>query len=133
MVYHLKFENWQWPCFSICKKKKDSFDCDNQIEKGPNSSNEIVPQNDTSERTDNKKEAPYSIKADFAMPPTRISVNTAMSLSEKLQNGSVLTNKRIFLFLAYRKAWPLPIFKFKMIDHHNGRKKYNNRKIIVEY
>jgi hypothetical protein len=25
-------------------------------------------------------------------PPTRISVNTAMSLSEKLQNGSVLTN-----------------------------------------
>ena len=92
MVYHLKFENWKWPCFSICKKKKDTFDCDNQIEKGPNSSTEIVPQNDTSERTDNKKEAPYSIKADFAMPPTRISVNTAMSLSEKLQNGSVLTN-----------------------------------------
>ena len=92
MVYHLKFENWKWPCFSICKKKKDSFDCDNQIEKGPNSSTESVPQNDTSKRTDNKNEAPYSIKADFAMPPTRISVNTAMSLSEKLQNGSVLTN-----------------------------------------
>jgi hypothetical protein len=23
MVYHLKFESWKWPCFSICKKKKD--------------------------------------------------------------------------------------------------------------
>jgi hypothetical protein len=36
-------------------------------------------------------EAPYSIKADFTMPPTRMSDNTAMSLSQKLQNGSVPT------------------------------------------
>jgi hypothetical protein len=27
----------------------------------------------------------------------------------------------VFLFLTYRKAWPFPIFKFKMVDHHNGR------------
>ena len=91
MVYHLKFENWKWPCFSICKKKKDAFERDHQIEKARNTSTEIVPQNDTSERTDSKKEAPYSIKADFTMPPTRMSDNTAMSLFQKLQNGSVPT------------------------------------------
>ena len=91
MVYHLKFENLKWPCFSICKKKKDAFERDHQIEKARNTSTEIVPQNDTSERTDSKKEAPYSIKADFTMPPTRMSDNTAMSLSQKLQNGSVPT------------------------------------------
>jgi hypothetical protein len=62
MVYHLKFENWKWPCFSICKKKKDAFERDHQIEKARNTSTEIVPQNDTSERTDSKKEAPYSIR-----------------------------------------------------------------------
>jgi hypothetical protein len=91
IVYHLKFENWKWPCFSICKKKKDAFERDHQIEKARNTSTEIVPQNDTSERTDSKKEAPYSIKADFTMPPTRMSDNTAMSLFQKLQNGSVPT------------------------------------------
>jgi hypothetical protein len=58
MVYHLKFENWKWPCFSICKNKKGSFEIDNQVKKGRNSSSKFVPQNDTSKRTDNKKEAP---------------------------------------------------------------------------
>ena len=92
MVYHLKFENWKWPCFFICNKTKESFESDNQVEKGPNSSIEIVPQNDTGEHTDNKKVAQDSIKADFVMPPTHMNDYKAMSLSEKLQNCSAATN-----------------------------------------
>lgn len=85
MVYHLKFESWKWPCFSICKKKKDSFEMVNQVRKGRNSSIKIVPQNDTSEHTENKK-------ADFVMPPIRMSDATSTSLSEKLQIGYIATN-----------------------------------------
>ena len=92
MVYHLKFESWKWPCFSICKNKKGSFEIDNQVKKGRNSSSKFVPQNDTSKRTDNKKEAPYYIKEDVVMPPTRMSDATSTSLSEKLQIGYSATN-----------------------------------------
>jgi hypothetical protein len=131
MVYHLKFESWKWPCFSICKKKKDSFEIDNQVEKGRNSSAKIVPQNDTSKHTDNKKEATYSIKADFVMPSTRMSDATSTSLSEKLQIGYSATNNSSQDDEKIRDASKSMTINEKLTSPYVPKKKKKEKMLVV--
>ena len=131
MVYHFKFESWKWPCFSICKKKKDSFEIDHQVEKGRNSSAKMVPQNDTSEHTDNKKEAPYSIKADVVMPLTRMSDATSTSLSEKLQIGYIATNNSSQDEEKIRDASKNMSIKDKLAAPYVPKKKKKEKIIVV--
>ncbi|XP_052084245.1 uncharacterized protein LOC127721526 isoform X2 [Mytilus californianus] len=91
MVYHIKYEDWTWPCCRCTKKTKGEGECaDSKTEVDQrNSMSKVVPENVYTIQSNDTKDPSSPIKGDFVRPPARLSPIKAKELSDKskVENG----------------------------------------------
>ncbi|XP_076080756.1 protein dispatched homolog 1-like [Mytilus galloprovincialis] len=86
MVYHIKYEDWTWPCCR-CRKKGDN--CKIENDQRTNSMSKVVPENVYTVQSNDTKDPSSPIKGDFVRPSVRLSPIKAKELSDKskIENG----------------------------------------------